>query len=369
MRILVVNAGSSSLKLSVVVQPGDELAGAEELDRGADATRHPGGGDDLQAALGRLGAASVDAVGYRVVHGGEHHDPSLADDELVAEIDRLDALAPLHNAVAAAAMRDLRERLPDIPHVACFDTAFHATLPRAARTYALPPTWVERFGIRRYGFHGLSVRWATERAAIMLGREPSDLQLVVAHLGSGASVTAVRDGASVATSMGMTPLEGLVMGTRSGSIDPGIVLHLLRGGIGTEELSEGLSHEGGLAALAGGRAGMRELEAAAAGGDDAARLAIAVFVARAAAEIAASATALERLDALVFTGGIGARSAPVRSAICERLQPLGVPVPSDDGGGGDHVVATGRTAVAVVGAREEIVIARDVARVVTNRPN
>jgi acetate kinase len=195
MRILVVNAGSSSLKLSVVVQPGDELAGAEELDRGADATRHAGDGDDLQAALGRLDAASVDAVGYRVVHGGEHHDPSLADDELVEEIERLDALAPLHNAVAAAAIRDLRERLPDVPHVACFDTAFHATLPRSARTYALPLEWVERFGIRRYGFHGLSVRWATERAADLLDRDPGDLQLVVAHLGSGASVTAVRDGA------------------------------------------------------------------------------------------------------------------------------------------------------------------------------
>jgi acetate kinase len=369
MRILVVNAGSSSLKLSVVVQPGDELAGAEELDRGADATRHAGGDDDLDAALGRLGAASVDAVGYRVVHGGEHHDPSVADDALVAEIERLDVLAPLHNAVAAAAIRDLRARLPGVPHVACFDTAFHATLPREARTYALPAEWIERFEIRRYGFHGLSVRWATERAGVLLGRDPSDLQLVVAHLGSGASVTAVRDGASVATSMGMTPLEGLVMGTRSGSIDPGIALHLLRHGIGLEELSEGISHGGGLAALSGGIAGMRELESAATAGDDRARLAIEVFVARAAAEIAAAATALDRLDALVFTGGIGARSASVRDAICRRLGALGVPVPADAGGGEDRLVADGTPAVALVTAREEVVIARDVARLVTNRPN
>lgn len=369
MRILVVNAGSSSLKLSVVGQPGDELDGAEELDRGADATRHAGGDDDLGAALARLDASSVGAVGYRVVHGGQHHDPSIANDELVAEIERLDVLAPLHNAVAAAAIRDLRRRLPDIPHVVCFDTAFHATLPLEARTYALPSAWVERFGIRRYGFHGLSVRWATERTGGLLERHPDDLQLVVAHLGSGASVTAVRDGASVATSMGMTPLEGLVMGTRSGSVDPGILLLLLRHGTGLEELGEGLSHGGGLAALSGGTAGMRELESVAAGGDGRARLAIEVFVARAAAEIAAAATALDRLDALVFTGGIGARSTHVRDAICRRLAPLGVTDLTDAGGADDRLVATGRPAVAVVTAREEIVIARDVAQLVTNRPN
>ena len=369
MRILVVNAGSSSLKLSVVVQPGDGIDGAEELDRGADATRHGGDGDDLDAALERLGAGSVDAVGYRVVHGGEHHEPSLVDDALLAEIERLDVLAPLHNAVAAAAIRDLRGRLPTIPHVACFDTAFHATLPREARTYALPSAWVERLGIRRYGFHGLSVRWATERAAMLLERAADDLQLVVAHLGSGASVTAVRGGASVATSMGMTPLEGLVMGTRSGSVDPGIALHLLREGVELEELAEGISHGGGLAALSGGMAGMRELEAAAATGDDRARLAIQVFVARAAAEIAAAATALDRLDALVFTGGIGARSAAIREAICRRLGPLRIPAPGDGAADGDLVVAAGNPAVVVVTAREEVVIARDVARVVTNRPN
>lgn len=369
MRILVVNAGSSSLKLSVVLQPGDEVVSAEELDRGADATRHTGGDDDLQAALRRLGAESVDAVGYRVVHGGERHDPSIADDALVAEIERLDVLAPLHNAVAAEAIRDLRERLPGVPHVACFDSAFHATLPRSARTYALPAEWVERFGIRRYGFHGLSVRWATERAAALLDRDPLDLQLVVAHLGSGASVTAVRDGASVATSMGMTPLEGLVMGTRSGSLDPGILLHLLRNGIGTEELWEGISHGGGLAALSGGTAGMRELEPAAAAGDDRARLAIEVFVARAAGEVAAAATALDRLDALVFTGGIGARSALVREAICRRLAVLGIPRPVDADESEDRLVAAGPSAVVVVTAREEVVIARDVARLVTNRPN
>jgi len=369
MRILVVNAGSSSLKLSVVVQPGDELAGATELDRGADATRHAGAADDVAAALDRLGATSVDAVGYRVVHGGEHHAPSLVTDALVAEIERLDALAPLHNAVAAAAIRDLRERLPDVPHVACFDTAFHATLPRESRTYALPLEWVERFGIRRYGFHGLSVRWATERSAVLLDRDPGDLQLVVAHLGSGASVTAVRDGASVATSMGMTPLEGLVMGTRSGSIDPGIALLLLRQGIGPEELAEGISHAGGMAALSGGTAGMRELEASAAAGDDRARLAIEVFVARASAEIAAAATALQRLDGLVFTGGIGARSASVRVAICARLGALGVSAPSDPGGDDDRLLSTGSPAVAVIAAREEVVIARDVAQLVTKRPN
>jgi acetate kinase len=365
MHILVVNPGSSSMKLAVVAQPGDALVAAEDLDRGADATRHVGGGEDLEAALQRLGVASIDAVGYRVVHGGAHQDAAVVDDGLVAEIDRLDALAPLHNAVGAAAIRDVRARLGGVPHVACFDTAFHATLPLAARTYAIPADWLERFGIRRYGFHGLSVRWAIERAAARLDRDAGDLHLVVAHLGSGASVTAVRNGASAATSMGMTPLEGLVMGTRSGSIDPGIVLHLLRQGVGIEALADGLSHGGGLAALSGGTAGMRELESSANAGDERARLAIDVFVARAAAEIGAAATALDRLDALVFTGGIGARSAAVREAICNRLGSLGVRASTMTGAADGRLAEGSAPAVLVVTAREEIIIARDVFRLLS----
>ena len=371
MRVLVVNAGSSSLKLSLVDADTGELLGHEELDRGTDATRHAGGDADLDAALERLRAHEADAVGHRVVHGGWRHDPTPVDDGLLADLDGLDELAPLHNRVAVAAIRELRERLPELPHVACFDTAFHATLPEAARRYALPPDWVERFGIRRYGFHGLSVAWAVERSAELLGRPVEALGLVVAHLGSGASVTAVWGGASVATSMGMTPLEGLVMGTRSGSVDPGVLLHLLRHGVGVDELADGIGHRGGLVALAGRGAGMRELEAAAREGDPSAAAAIEVFVARAAAEIGAAATALPRLDALAFTGGIGERSAVVRSAICRRLAVLGL---ADPGGAepeedDDTVLAAGPGPwVLAVHAREDRVIARLVAATVTNSP-
>jgi len=370
MRILVVNAGSSSLKLSSVDTATRVTEGREELDRGTDATRHAEDGADLDAALERLGAATVQAVGHRVVHGGSRHEPTLIDDALVDELTALDELAPLHNLVAVAAIGELRERLPDLPHVACFDTAFHATLPPAARRYALPADWVERFGLRRYGFHGLSVAWAVERAAALLDQPAAELSMVVAHLGSGASVTAVAGGASVATSMGMTPLEGLVMGTRSGSVDPGILVHLLRHGVSVDELHDGLSHRGGLVALAGRRAGMRELEAAAGAGDQPAREAIETFVLRAAQEIAAAATALDRLDALVFTGGIGEGSARVRAAICRQLGVLGVPAP-EERPLGDGVLAVGGAgvpAVLVVAAREDVVIARMVAGVaVTNR--
>jgi acetate kinase len=372
MRILVVNAGSSSLKLSLVSEPDGVLLGHEELDRGTDATRHAGGDTDLDDALARLEAAGAEVVGYRVVHGGRRRDPTPVDDPLLDELMALDELAPLHNRVAVAAIRDLRERLPELAHVACFDTAFHATLPEAAWRYALPAEWIERFGIRRYGFHGLSVAWAVGRAGELLRRPAGELGLVVAHLGSGASVTAVQHGAAVATSMGMTPLEGLVMGTRAGSVDPGILIHLLRHGVGIDELADGLGHRGGLVALAGRGAGMRELEAAAGRGDASAQLAIEVFVVRAAAEIAASATALSRLDALVFTGGIGEHSSLARAGICRRLGVIGVPdrLAEPSPAGSDVVVAEhdGRS-VLVVGSREDRVIARLVAGSVTKRPD
>ena len=367
MRVLVVNAGSSSLKLSVVEQPGDERIAEDELDLGADATRSTPSRAALDAALERIGARDADAVGHRVVHGGTRSAPGIVDDALLAEIERLDELAPLHNRVAADAIRATRQRLPELPHVACFDTAFHATLPAAATRYALPPEWVERFGLRRYGFHGLSVAWSVERTAALVERSVDTLGIVVAHLGSGASVTAVRGGRSVATSMGMTPLEGLVMGTRAGSVDPGVMVHLLRHGIDPDALEDGMAHRGGLLALAG-LEGMRAIEAAAASGDERAEAAIEVFVLRAAAEIAAAATALDRLDALTFTGGIGERSPTVRQRICRRLAVLGMGSLDDDATSGDRLIAIGPPAVAVVTAREDLVISRQVAEVVPNLP-
>src|SRR5690606_24153292 len=215
---------------------------------------------------------------------------------------------------AAAVIRAGLAILPDVPHVACFDTAFHAGLPEEAWRYPLPADWVERGAIRRYGFHGLSVAWSVRRAGELLGRESGDLRIVVAHLGSGCSITAVDGGRSVDTSMGMTPYEGPMMGTRSGSIDPGILFELMRRGISPDELADGLAQRSGLLAVAG-VAGMRDVEARAGAGDERAGLAIRMFTRRIAAAVAAAATMLPALDALVFTGGIGEHSARVRDDV------------------------------------------------------
>ena len=361
MRILVANAGSSSLKLSLIGQPGDETLAGTEVERGVDLSA------GLEAAVASIGAHRVDAVGHRVVHGGSRHEPTFVDDVLLADVERLDELAPLHNRAAAEGMHELQERMPDVPHVACFDTAFHARLPEPAIRYALPEDWVRRFGLRRYGFHGIAVEWAIERIADLLGRHTADLGVVVAHLGSGASVTAVQGGRSMATSMGMTPLEGLVMGTRAGSVDPGILLHLLRNGIAISELADGIGHRGGLAALSGTSGSWRSIEAAAAAGDARALLAMDVFVTRAAGEIGSATTALDHLDALVFSGGIGEHSALVRRRICERLGGLGVRAPQEQDQEGDRIVGAGPgPAVAVIHAREDVVIARQVHALVTS---
>jgi len=359
MRVLVLNAGSSTLKASLVEAGGDRIAASE--------AEWPPSPDDpatapsvVRTALSAL-PRSADAVGYRVVHGGsEYRAPARVDDRLLAAVERLDELAPLHNRRAALVMRAGREALPDLAHVACFDTAFHASLPEEARRYALPEDWVEAHGIRRFGFHGLSVAWAVRRAGELLERPPAELALVVAHLGSGSSVTAVAAGRSVATSMGFTPYEGLVMGSRSGSVDPGILVHLLRHGLGADAVADGLATRSGLRALAGS-ADVRELLRRAEDGEPAARLALDVFERSAAAGIAAVASALPRLDALVFTGGIGEHAAPVRAGIARRLAVLGVPDMVAESRGDDAVLAPGPPAALVVRAREDRVIADEVA--------
>jgi acetate kinase len=364
MRILVLNPGSSTLKGSLLAAGEDDAVTATvdwpAGEAGADAV--------VGSVLDEL-PRGADAVGYRVVHGGTaYRVPTRVDDALLAAVEELDALAPLHNRRAAAVIRAGQALLPNLPHVACFDTAFHATLSEEARRYPLPPDWVERWEIRRFGFHGLSVAWSTGRAAQLLGRPPEELGMVVAHLGSGCSVTAVEAGRSVDTSMGLTPFEGLMMGTRSGSVDPGILLRLLDGGIATDQLADGLTHRSGLLAI-GGTASARELEQRDAAGDADAALALAMFARRAAAAIASAATALSNLDAVVFTGGIGEHSAAVRSAITGRLAVLDVPsvsTPAD----GDALLAEGPPAVVVVRAREDRVIADEVNRMlqVTDEP-
>ena len=266
----------------------------------------------------------VDAVGHRVVHGGTRFRSAVVvDDRVLRGIEELAEFAPLHNRVAAQGIRAARAALPDLTQVAAFDTAFHATLSEDQFLYPVPWRWQHDYGVRRFGFHGLSVEWSMQRAAELLRRPVSELAVVVAHLGSGCSVTAVLNGRSVATSMGLTPMEGLMMGTRSGSIDPGILLYMLRTRrAGWRELDEQLAHGSGLVGVAGRRAGMRELLVAAARGNTRAALAVEMFMGRAAAGIAAIATALPRVDALIFTGGIGEHSAEVRDGITGRLATL-----------------------------------------------
>jgi acetate kinase len=244
--------------------------------------------------------------------------------------------------------------------VACFDTAFHATLMEPAFVYPLPWAWYADWGIRRFGFHGLSVAWSVRRAAEILARTADGLNLVVAHLGSGCSVTAVKSGKSVSTSMGLTPLEGVMMGTRSGSVDPGILLQVLRQhGVSADRLEEVLDHESGLLGVSGVSGEMKAVAEAAAGGNTRAQLAIDIFVRRAAAGVAVAATSLPRLDALVFTGGIGEHAADVRAAIVDRLAPMGLaPLAQTSGSGDGPLSAPGaRSAVLRVAAREDIVIA------------
>jgi acetate kinase len=364
MRILVVNAGSSSLKLRLLGSR-DELLAEHDVD----APRAQPDPPALDAVLADLD--HVDAVGHRVVHGGERfRDPVRIDDTVVRALRELTDLAPLHQPKSLAALDAVSRALPGVPAVACFDTAFHATLPAAAATYALPAEWRARWRLRRYGFHGLSHAYASRRAAELLGR--ARLRVVTCHLGAGASLAAVRDGRSVDTTMGFTPLEGLVMATRSGSVDPGLMLWLLEPGrIGVDELGNALEHASGLQGLAG-TADMREVLARRAAGDDRATLAIDVYLHRLRAGIAAMAAALDGVDAIVFTGGVGERSAPVREDACRGLRFLGVkldPTANARATGDVDVTAPGAPArVLVVAAREDLEIARQVRAVLSNEP-
>ena len=359
-RILVVNAGSSSLKLSFLDRDDQTLASL-----GVDPWHGEGATAEMAAFV--AGLDGVDATGHRVVHGGgTFRAPVLIDDEVRAGIAGLTDLAPLHQPRALAGMAATAALLPGVPAVACFDTAFHATLPAAAATYALPATWRERFGLRRYGFHGLSHGYASRRTAELVGRTVQRLRVVTCHLGAGASLAAVSAGRSVDTTMGFTPLEGLVMATRSGSVDPGMLVWLLRsGGLGVGELSDGLESASGLAGLAGlpgGSGDMREVLAAADRGDQDARLALGVYLHRLRAEIAAMAAAMNGLDALAFTGGVGEHAPAIRAAAAGGLGFLGVAIDADANGAarGDADISAPGSAVrtVVITAREDVEIAR-----------
>jgi acetate kinase len=358
-RVLVLNAGSSTLKASVLADGGERAAASVTVPMHGQADA----ADALHRALDGLAGAggdpsSVRAVGHRVVHGGSRFTRTTAiDDAVLQGIRDLATLAPLHNPVAAEVIAAARAAFPRLPHVAAFDTAFHATLPTEAYVYALPYAWHSEWGYRRYGFHGLSVSWSVERTGALLGR--GDLGIVVAHLGAGCSVSAVWQGRSVSTSMGMTPLEGLMMATRAGSVDPGVLLAAQREhALDLETLDATLEHRSGLLGVSGRTADMRELIALAPG-DERAALAIAMFERSAAAAVAAAATSLPRLDAVVFTGGIGEHAATVRAGIVRRLAAIGLPRVDDATVSGDTVLVARPVAVMVIVAREDVVIARE----------
>ena len=361
MRVLVLNAGSSSLKLSLVDEDDRALAHHEFEAK-------EGRVDQGQLAQAIQGMDAVEAVGHRVVHGGARYRESVRlDAEVTAYLGSITDLAPLHLPAALAGIEAAQELLPEVPGVACLDTAFHSRMPDAASTYAVPAEWREKYGIRRYGFHGFSHAYASRRGAEMLGRPPSELRIVTCHLGAGASLAAVWGGDSVDTTMGFTPLEGLVMATRSGTVDPGMLLWLQRhAGIGEPELTEALDRSGGLKALAG-TADMREVISRTEAGDPTARLAFDVYVHRLRASIAAMVAAMDGLDALVFTGGVGENAAPVRAAAAGGLRFLGVEIDpalnSDLAQDGDISASGAPVSVLVVKAREDVEVAREVRRV------
>lgn len=365
-RILVVNTGSSTLKLALAeVGPA-----APVLDREVLVDPWDGGDAELAAALAELG--SVDAVGHRVVHGGpDLTSATLVDDAVVERVRGLTPLAPLHQPRAVAGLAAARRLLPDVPHVACFDTAFHTTMPAAARTYALPAEWRERWGVGRFGFHGLSHAWSARRGPEVAGMAPADARrIVVCHLGNGASLCAVLDGRSVDTTMGFTPLEGLVMGTRSGSVDPGLVLWLqTEAGLTADEVYDALVHRSGLAGVSGTDGDLRHVLAARASGDQAASLAFDVMVHRLRQGIAAMAASLGGLDLLVFTAGIGEHSGEVRAAAADGLAFLGValdPAANESVSGDADITAAGASVRSVlVSAREDLEIARQVNELLT----
>lgn len=365
LRVLVVNAGSSSLKLSLVAADDALLANHEFQ---APAARFDAA--EVEAALG--GMEGIGAVGHRVVHGGPRYTSSVPiDPEVVRYLGTIVDLAPLHLPAALAGIASVRKLLPRAPAFACFDTSFHSTMLPAAATYAIPSEWRERYGIRRYGFHGFSHAYSARRASELLRRPQGDLRVVTCHLGAGASLAAVQAGRSVDTTMGFTPLEGLVMATRSGSIDPGILLWLQRHAGTTEpEMTDALDQRSGLLALAG-TSDMRQVIKGVSTGDERARLAFDVYVHRLRSCIAAMAAAMNGLDALVFTGGVGENAPDVRLAAGAGLGFLGLEVdPSlnlDSADDADISAAGAKVRTLVIHAREDIEVARDVRRAVHGR--
>ncbi len=399
MKILVLNSGSSSLKYQLIDSETEEVLAkgiAERIGVGkgkikhetlangcctvnVDMADHDQATDHVFQLLTdpkRGAIASIDeiaAVGHRVVHGGEKFvQPTVVDDKTIAEIDKMSVLAPLHNPPNLKGIRACIRLMPGVPQVAVFDTAFHATMPDYAYTYALPFKYYTDYGVRRYGFHGTSHRYVTGRALTMLekeGADPNAVKMITCHLGNGCSMTAVVGGKVVDTSMGMTPAEGLVMGTRSGDLDPAILLYLARELRATpDEIDDLINKKSGLLGVTGKSSDMRDVQAAADAGDARARLAIAIFCYRVRKYIGAYAAAMGGLDAIVFTGGIGENCPQIRSAACEGLGFLGVVLDPEKNSvsreQSDISKPESRVKVLVVPTNEERMIARETAQVV-----
>ncbi|MGW6930836.1 acetate/propionate family kinase [Lentzea sp. NPDC054927] len=364
MNVLVVNAGSSSLKLRVLGEDDTVLA-ETQVERWS-------GGDETRPLEDFLrDTPSVDAVGHRVVHGGPAFTSATAiDDDVRARIDALTGLAPLHQPRALAGIDAARQLLPDVPQIACFDTAFHTTMPTAATTYALPAAWRRKWDLRRYGFHGLSHAYASRRAAELADKPGA--RVVNCHLGSGASLTAVADGRSIDTTMGFTPLAGLVMATRSGDVDPGLLVWLQRAGLTLDDLEDGLEHHSGLAGLSEVGGDLRDVRKAAENGDEHAALALQVYVHRLRQSIAAMTASLGGVDLLVFTGGVGEHDAALRADTAAGLDFLGIGVDAERNSEAvlDSRISPSGSAVEVwvVEAREDIEIATQT-RALMNEPS
>lgn len=400
MRILVVNCGSSSLKYQLLDMDSERIMASGLMERIGDPTGRVS--NQTETASGRVhqvtfekhmrdhraalreavrqltasgtgaiaGPEEIDAMGHRVVHGGEaFQEPALVDAAVLDAIEKTIPLAPLHNPANLMVINIARELFPHIPQVVVFDTAFHHTIPPEARHYALPWSFYEKLGVRRYGFHGISHQYVAREAALKLERSPEGANLITAHLGNGASICAIKAGASVDTSMGMTPLQGLIMGTRGGDLDPGVMMYIARRlKLSVDALEDVLQNESGLKGICGMN-DMRDIQKAAASGNAHARLALDMFAHRCRHYIGAYAFELGRLDALVFTAGIGENDALIRAACCEGLAPFGLELdpirnrsPKDHDG---EISAAGTPIkIYVIPTNEELEIARQTATVV-----
>jgi acetate kinase len=358
MRVLVLNAGSSTFKWTLLegrdgstLEAGSEEWAAPELERR---------GAQIRSLLRRI--SRFDAVGHRVVHGGTRFVAAIVIDQAArAELETLAALDQIHMLPALAGIDAVSAEFPTVLQVAAFDTSFHTTLPAPAAGYGLPFEWSERWGLRRFGFHGLSVQYSLEKARQLLGRTPA--KMIVCHLGSGCSLTALLDGRSVDTTMGFTPLEGVMMATRSGSVDPGLLLHLqARCGVGLEELRDVLANRSGLLGVSGVSGDLRQVLAAAEANAPRARLAYERFIWTLRRAVGSMAGVLDGVDALVFTGGIGENSARVRGDVSSALSFAGLRLASDLDSSADRLISANdsRVSVLLVHAREDLVILDEV---------